>query len=155
MRGYIFIVVALLFYGFNTTDMSKFRKVEIYQGISIYGSQSLKLTEEGLLIRNDDFLFKHKKRKISKFIPLFKLNKNKIAKITNYLESYNGFNDLYIKRDSLITTSSNPRVYIIRTYNYEKIKILIDHDRHCPELDSLKILMNDLIPRRFKKKYSL
>ena len=120
-------------------NMNTFAKIEIYRGYTIYGTTSLKLTEEGLIYR------KSWDKHVIKFIPFKKLNRNKLRRLQTFVIRNNYFADYdTLLEEKYITLDKVPDIYVIRKGNYENIKVIKD-DTQNAKLDSLNILMNELL----------
>lgn len=156
MKKYLLIFMSLIFLSFSKWDggLSNFCKIEIYSGLFNFGSESLKLTEEGLLCRKTI-----DKRKTSyvkvKFIPFSKIKFNDMKNLQNYLIDVNFFKSFdSILKKKYISIGSSPSVFVIRETN-EKYKIIKDFDFENKQLDSLIKLMNNIIPLKYRKTYAL
>lgn len=142
VRISLYLLLGLSTLSFNSWDggLSTLTKIEIYEGLTIYGTKSFKLTEEGLLYRESW------DKKVLKFVPLKKLNFNKLKKMQTFIINNNYLADV----DTLLTKEyigigKSPTVFIIRKDNYKSIRIIKDYIGNNPKLDSLKFYMNELI----------
>jgi len=153
MRNFFILLIIPALLGFSEKEPVGFYRVEIYQGGTSYGLISLKLLEEGLVCRNNYFLTKHKKNKLSIFIPVRKIDPDSWENLQVFLIKNNGFSDF--KREYKKEKNGFRNVYIIKKEIDQNSKIIIDFEKKDQKLDSLRILMNELIPRKYKKDYSL
>jgi hypothetical protein len=150
----ILFSITSIFYSFKEWDrtLNEFCRVEIYSGYTIFGTNCLKLSEEGLLMKENDF---SKINSQIKFIRFDKLDRVKVFKLQNYLIRENYF----INYDSIISkevrpSCSTPDIFVIRKTNstFKKIKCYIDD---YEPLDSLIYYMNGLIPVKYQKKFRI
>ena len=155
MKKIIILILAFILFSSHSLwdgDMDNFTKIEVYQGYSIYGSKSIKLSENGLICRNHEYYNKRNKGII--FIPYRKLNFDKMISLQSFLlknKQFVGYGSVL----KTITSNSSPDVFVFRYNNYENTKMIKDFLRKDIKLDSVKVLLNNLLPKRYKKKYSL
>lgn len=135
-----------------------FESIEIFTGRTIKGTKYLKLSENGLEMR------RHKKGKkyINKHISKKSLDKEKLEKLNTFMSKNGNFedlksiyfregNDLVIPKRFVITLKSLKQKNIT-DYNY--FDLTSDSDERVL-LYKLIEMMNDLIPEKDKRKFSL
>ena len=149
IAGFVFILLS-----FNKWDgtISQYGRVEIYAGTTTFGTKSLKLTEEGLLLRFSDW---QRANENVKFIKLHELNRNSLYSVQNYLIRMNFFRDFdTIINNDYSDNGAISNVFVIRQNN-NYIKKIKSYKNDFTPLDSLVFYMNNLIPKKYKEKYSV
>jgi hypothetical protein len=112
--------------------------------------KSVKLSEEGLTCKNPD---PRLKRGRTIFIDYLSLDRTKLNAIQSYFHRNDFFN-----RDSVYSCPSNGPHGELRTLifrRYDQFKVIKYFECSRQDLDSVYIYLNDLIPRKYKKIYSI
>ena len=128
-----------------------FIEVQYKEGYTIYGTVSVRLAFEGMILRI------HKKRKeCIKFIQFDKLNKNKLIKLMEYVNYSNLMSKKLVSNDTLCPQSRHGSTRRFTFVDILKEKSnFIDMECFDEELNQVLKLLNDLIPIRYRKKFSV
>jgi hypothetical protein len=151
MKTTLLILFSFLFVSFGDFRDQIFCEVRCCSGNSPLDN-SIKFSEEGLTCKNPTFNLK-KERTL--FIDYFKLDKEKIKNLQDYLERKNFMNDstasYYCKEIRL----GNPWVNRIILRQYDNFKIIKYDECYNQSIDSIFYYMNDLIPEKKKHLYEI
>lgn len=147
-----FIICNLYSFG---QQQNCFYEIYVNDGYTFHGSQSIRFTYEGLLIYNSS-------NKIGgnvKFIPLIKLNQSKCLELLNFVNSKKLINRQIKRNENSIKylgAQSGVVISILdmntNEYNYIYSR---QSDEFDSDLDSLIILLKDIIPFRYKKRFDV
>lgn len=150
------LLIKLIFFSFFSffsfsQEGRYFYEVDCVQGFTSFGTLSVKFMKEGLIIRR--LKEKNWKEKI-KFIPIDKLNYKKYEKLHDYIFHNNLINkelEEYQSNFSFGHVGDGITIYNVHSKEF----IYLYYEVYDEEIDTLYDLINDLIPKRFKKKFSL
>lgn len=120
------------------------------------GTHFIKLVEEGFVCINKD-LNEDKKNNHVFRISWDDIPAKEYTNLQKFIQRQNAFTSFKeVYRESNFGIGNGfPRVYLIREPRYHKYKIIKDYDKNNEKLDSLTYYMNELIPKKYKKLYSM
>lgn len=161
-----FVIILNTLFGFGIVESSELKipTLEIRDGLYEHGERILKLTHEGLLIRSVCINCKGYENNI-KFINRNELRMDKIITLNEYLKNndhFQSFDHEYLHDGNALVV---PRVYLLKIPETNCEKEILDfdylgnynsiHNLERRKLDSLVLLMNDIIPRKYFDHYSI
>lgn len=133
-----------------------YRIVEFFCGDTEFGTKSLKISEDGLLMRYSRGGVGGPKRIV--FIPIRKINYKKLVCLQSFLwenDKIISELDTVVNPDNTIVIGSNPDRYFIRCGNRVKSYFIVDYYGENVLLKSLKFYMNEIIPNNYKNKFNI
>lgn len=140
----------------DTAQFSKFRSmtdfisIKINSGYTIFGTKSLSLQREGLILWVDSsFIGGGEEVKV---IPYKQIDFKKIFKIIEYIYKH----DLINYKEKKVQEDFSRTPYLITFYVVDKKQYVSFYYSICDEeIDILIKMLNDLIPKEDRKKYSI
>lgn len=165
MRFFLFFFLIFPFGNSQETpDDYYIPSIKVYDGLFRNGEQAIILSPEGLIIRRSCINCNNYKRKV-RFFRVDQLDSEKIEKLLDFLQRVNNFKQF---RSKYLTEGNGlivPRRYIIGDAKDNCKKQILDSDfsgnfnasykEDRVKMDSLLILMNDIIPKKYVDKYSI
>jgi len=165
MRFFLFFLLIFSFRNWQEKpDDYSIPSIKVYDGLFRNGEQAIILLPEGLIIRSTCINCSNYRRKV-RFFRIDELDPVGIERLSNFLQRVHYFKHF---RSKYLTEGNGlivPRRYVIEDSKDNCKKQILDWDfsgnfnptykEDRVKMDSLLILMNDIIPKKYLNKYSI